>query len=146
MSVCLIAVTARLAYNVEGGMPLKYTPLLLPSVWSRAVTLAGCPVPLQLKCKGTGCWVCAVSPILLSYCAARGCCTPGTGPSAILYGCSIPFGLLHFCAATCSQRNTVLCFHIPCPAGRRKLSAVPAGQNEAVTWWQEMLWPCFGSR
>lgn len=55
VSVCLIEVTARLAYNAEGGMPLKYALLSVPSVWSRALTLVGCPVPLQLKCKGPGC-------------------------------------------------------------------------------------------
>lgn len=32
VSVCLIAVTAPLTHNVEGGMPLKYAPLSLPSI------------------------------------------------------------------------------------------------------------------
>lgn len=53
VSVCLIAVTAQLTHNVEGGMPFKYTPLLLSCTWSRNVLLVGCPVLLQWKHKGT---------------------------------------------------------------------------------------------
>lgn len=52
VSVFLIVSQPR-SHNVESGMPFKYSPLLLPCTWSRAVVLVGSPAPLQLKHKGT---------------------------------------------------------------------------------------------
>lgn len=92
VSVCLIAVVAQFAYNVEGGMPLKYAALLLPLVVSRAVTLVGCPVPLQLKCRRTGCQVCAQCHPSCSRTMLPGALGPhGMCPSAILCRCSVLF-------------------------------------------------------